>query len=469
MNPEIPETLARATPPGSAARSLLAALRQSREPIAIALSAGADSSATLLWAMANFPRERLLALHFHHNVRGESADADLAHARRLAESLGVAFAFEKRPPGRPTDEASLRSDRLDFLMRACRAAGVAAILQGHHADDVAETLLMRLGRGSGAAGLAAPRPVSALPDDTPVLRPLLALRKADIERVLLAAGVPWRHDESNDSPDFATRNRIRHTVLPRWRDAIPGDAVAGAARTRALLQEDDDALNAWAARLASEIAPAGTSGPFHIPKPIPPRAVLRRLLHGLILRHPAAPSPSPRTLDALLDAMESGASHAACLTPGTTLHFRCGALHFQIAARSAPSRAAALLPVPGAIFWPDGACLAADFPARHEPPDNRTVAILRPPQCPVLLCAPRSRGERYRPLGSPGAQKLQDAMVNRKIPAALRDALPVVRDDSGPLWCPGLLPSENARLSEPELRPLRLTWTPPAAACAPLP
>lgn len=448
-------------------------LRESENPVAVALSAGADSTAALLWALGNFATERIIALHYHHNLRGPDADADCEHARRLAESLGVGFLTEKRPAGRPANESSLRDDRIRFLMAAARAAGAAAVIQGHHADDVAESLLMRLGRGSGTAGLSAPRPVSALPDGTPILRPLLALKKAELENLVRSARIAWRHDASNDDPSAATRNRIRHGVTKPWAEAIPGDAIAGAARTRMLLQEDDDALNAWAETLLTNTPGAGTNaeGTIRLPRPTPPRAVMRRVIHMISIRPATGTRIAAPAMDAMLDAIEEDRPHRTTLSPEFALRYRHGILTLSRNRTESLPRAEASLPVPGAAFWPDGASLTADYPigAEHTVADNSLCVLIRPSEQATLRCTPRLSGDRYRPLGAPGTQKLHDAMINRKIPSAARNSLPVVRDDHGILWCPGLLPSELARLSESDLRPLRLTWNPPAAAYAALP
>lgn len=214
----------------------------------VAVSGGADSVALLLLLWAHWPqqRDRLVLAHFDHALRGRASRADSRFCARLAAGLQVEF-----EPGTwddaPSDpsEGAARDVRVAFLDSVRRRHRARWIFTGHHADDVAETMLMRLARGSGSAGLAAPRPVQTETHPTTVrLRPLLPLRAAAIRQALTMAGATWREDRSNSSDRFF-RNRVRHQVVVGWQKAARRDAVGGALRSRALLDEDDTALNQW--------------------------------------------------------------------------------------------------------------------------------------------------------------------------------------------------------------------------------
>jgi tRNA(Ile)-lysidine synthase len=173
---------------------------------------------------------------------------------------------------------------------------------GHHQDDVAETLLMRLARGSGTGGLAAPRPLQAMSGDRVHLRPLLGLRKAVVVAALRAAGAAWREDATNGEGTYF-RNRVRAAVLPAWTEAAGRDAVAGAARTRELLAEDDAALESW----LDELKPFGPKGRLELARlQGKPRALWRRALHRWLLQSPRRIEISRQAFDALLDAAQLG-------------------------------------------------------------------------------------------------------------------------------------------------------------------
>jgi tRNA(Ile)-lysidine synthase len=140
-----------------------------------------------------------------------------------------------------------------------------------------------------------------MPDGIWHLRPLLTLKKAEIIAALRAAGAVWREDGTNAGGRYF-RNRVRRSVVPAWTKAAERDALAGAARTRELLEEDDAALEAW----LGEIAPlrARTLDVGRLAGR--PRAIVRRALHRWLLRQPKAGDLSRQAFDALLAAVELG-------------------------------------------------------------------------------------------------------------------------------------------------------------------
>ncbi|PTX91073.1 tRNA lysidine(34) synthetase TilS [Opitutus sp. ER46] len=302
----IAATVAAAVPRGRLETSVL---RWTETPAArgnwtVGVSGGGDSVLLLLLLWAHWPerRSRLRALHFDHRLRGPSSRADRGFCRRLCAALGVPLTVEawERPNGsrvRSPSEAEARSARLAFFARHSRVLWL-----GHHQDDVAESLLMRLARGSGAGGLSAPRPVQPMPAGRVHLRPLLGLRKKEVLAVLEAAGAGWREDESNAGGAYF-RNRIRRDVLPRWEKAARRDAVAGAARSRELLAEDDAALERW----VDELAVFGRNGDLLLRRLAGrPRAVVRRALHRWLGRVLPGADLSRQAFDALLAAVERG-------------------------------------------------------------------------------------------------------------------------------------------------------------------
>ncbi len=272
---------------------------------AIAFSGGADSLALLLvfWAEAEGRWGRdFVALHFNHRLRGRAADADEKFCREVCAALGVKFVSARwRDARRDASEAEARVARHRFFAREMKRRKLRLLWLGHQQDDIAETMLMRLARGSGTGGLAAPRPVQEQAEGRVHLRPLLTLKKADLVAALRACGARWCEDATNGA-DLYLRNRVRRSVLPAWIKATGRDALAGAALSRERLDEDDAALEAW----LDELAPLrrGELNLRLLDKK--PRALWRRALHCWLLAVRADTDLSRQGFEQLLAAIERG-------------------------------------------------------------------------------------------------------------------------------------------------------------------
>ncbi len=239
------------------ARALASALPPEAR-VVVACSGGPDSSAALVATVRALGASRVTAACFDHRLR---PPAEVARERTVVDAvagrLGVSVRHG-RPPRRPSDasEAAAREARYRWLARVCRDAGAVAVVTGHTRDDQAETVLLRIVRGAGAAGIAGMEPVAPWPVALPrgvrapaLLRPLLDEPRTEVEAYLRALDIEAAEDPSNASFAYA-RNVVRHRVLPVLRELNPqADAaiVAFASKQR----EDDAALleqaDAWLA------------------------------------------------------------------------------------------------------------------------------------------------------------------------------------------------------------------------------
>jgi len=226
-----------------------------RPHLACAVSGGADSLALTLFAARWAERRggRVTALTVDHGLRAEAAD----EARRVGAwltPLGIAHRVLRWPGAKPATgvQQAARTARYALLGRWCRDAGVLHLLVGHSRDDQAETLLLRLGAGSGPDGLAAMAAVRETPE-VRLLRPLLAVSGASLRAALVERGQAWIEDPSNRDDRFA-RVRARRAIVEGGLDAA---ALALAAerfgRARAALEASASALLAETVR----IHPAG--------------------------------------------------------------------------------------------------------------------------------------------------------------------------------------------------------------------
>jgi tRNA(Ile)-lysidine synthase len=226
--------------------------------ICAAVSGGADSVALLLLLHAAnaLPRNALgvglSAIHVHHGLRGEEADSDLAFVQELCARLGIPLHVQhvdvatRAATHRETTEEAARTLRYECFAALLAAGHADAVLTAHTLDDQAETVLMKLLRGAWTEGLGGIHPVvllegnKTLENNQPgrILRPLLSVRRAELEDYLRERDQPWREDSSNADTAF-TRNRVRRHLLPILREYNPNldQALANLAE----LARDDEA------------------------------------------------------------------------------------------------------------------------------------------------------------------------------------------------------------------------------------
>jgi len=214
-----------------------------------ACSGGPDSTAALhalAWLRDDFGH-RVSAVGVDHGLR-QGALAELEGAARLSEQLGISFEVRtvSVTPG-PNLQARAREARHGSLQAVAQARRADGIVLGHTADDRAETVLMRLMRGSGLRGLAVMPPRAAgLGGPFPLLRPLLLARRTDVLAHLERHGVAWSEDPSNRDPQFF-RSRVRSEILPRL-EALSPRVVDHLNRLAAELNDDvfDAGDDPWA-------------------------------------------------------------------------------------------------------------------------------------------------------------------------------------------------------------------------------
>ncbi|MEM6908929.1 MAG: tRNA lysidine(34) synthetase TilS [Pseudomonadota bacterium] len=185
--------------------------------LGLAVSGGADSLALMLLAHAAMPGEIAVA-GVNHGLR-EEASAEVALVERIGAALGVPVTALSITVAPGNVQAKAREARYKALTAWASEHRLGALATAHHADDQAETLLMRLARGAGIAGLAGVRGASALPmSKIALLRPLLTWRKAELEQVVSAAGLSAVQDPSNRDPTFERVRMREHLADNDWLD-----------------------------------------------------------------------------------------------------------------------------------------------------------------------------------------------------------------------------------------------------------
>ncbi len=277
----------------------LDALAPAGSRIGIAVSGGPDSLALLLLAAAARHGE-VEAATVDHGLRPEGAD-EAAMVAALCEKLEVphrTLLADWSEPPTANIQAEARAMRYRLLVEWAKDRGLAAVATAHHADDQAETLLMRLARGAGVGGLGGSRAQRALSEDVMLVRPLLGWRKSELAAIVTDAGIEAVDDPTNRDPKY-DRARFRSLLASSdWADP------ARLATSASAIRDADEALDwALAPLISSRIRQDGGTlvvEPFDLP-----RELKRRLLLAAFAEL-GAPQPRGAELMRAMDALEAG-------------------------------------------------------------------------------------------------------------------------------------------------------------------
>ena len=438
--------------------------------VMVAVSGGADSMALLsvLHQLQPTYRLTLTVAHVNHQLRGEEAVRDAVFVARYADRLGLPFhkvdvdvnALKRRTGLSPQHAA--RQLRHDALQSLCRSLAATHIALGHTADDQAETLLMRLLRGGGPAGLAG-IPAKRMP----FIRPLLGAHRDCILAYLQTTGVPWVEDSSNANRGYL-RNRVRLALMPALRAYHP-QITQRLHQVADMLRADNDVLTQQTEALARQLLNREVgNGMLSIRRAsfsAAPVAMQRRLLRYAIDRLPLSGDRAGfRDVEALLRFVVSGGNVGRRLTLAGQL---MAEWHNDVVllwqARALPSISlSVLLPVPGTLTLRGLAstltartvALGQDWQGRSEP--RLAFFDVDAVPSPLSLRFPRL-GDRFHPLGAAGSQKLQDFFVNQRVPRAIRPYVPLVLAGPDILWVVGYRIAEPFKVRRETRRVLELS------------
>lgn len=199
----------------------------------VAVSGGVDS-VVLLDLLRLYPKVEIVVAHYDHGIREDSA-ADRAFVQQLARRYRLPFVYDSGQLGPGASEAASRQARYEFLRKAQTAAKAHAIVTAHHQDDVLETAVINLLRGTGRKGL------SSLTNGEGIIRPLLRVPKTEIIDYAQRHGLAWREDTTNVDTAHL-RNHIRHEVLPGWSEGDKQKLLAMSTSMQAINTEIDALL-----------------------------------------------------------------------------------------------------------------------------------------------------------------------------------------------------------------------------------
>lgn len=427
------------------------------ERYAVACSGGADSLALLHAASACFGPEKVVALHFDHGIRGSESAEDAAFCERFAKDLGVKFFLGKAEPGLLSDppkgenqEALARKLRYFWFAQVCEKEKIPCLLTAHHADDVAETMLMHLMRGSGLKGLSGLNESAKLNElfkdiacDLTVCRPLLELRAKDCVDYCLEHKLAYRTDSTNSDQSY-TRNWLRHEIIPRLRERAGDDLTLKFRRTAIQLGEQRDFIREAALdflRRNAKRAAFGTivdASVFIEAKPALQREVLRIL---------AAEEENWdfETLDKVLNCLKDGTEPAFQPAGGVRWLTIGGKIVFYNEKTSLKDFFQSALKIKkaenrGRGYSDNGAGWLAWL-------KGEAVTYREYLRADEYALGFFSNGLRYAPTNGP-ERKAGDMMTDAKIPLFLRKEIPILFSKDSPAWIAGWRIAKSAAIGE---------------------
>jgi len=410
------------------------------EHLLVAVSGGPDSTA-LLVALAELAPERgwsLTAAYVDHGLRGAESAVDREVVARVAAAGGVPLVERRLALAAGSAlEARARRARHRALVAMAGEVGASRIVLGHTADDQAETLLLRLLRGAGRGGLAGMRPARGR-----LLRPLLGATRADVRHFLADRGVACALDRSNADLRHA-RNRVRRLVLPLMAAEFNPGIVRGLAALAGRLRDEESILEALAAERAARLVDGAR---LDVAVGEEPAALGRRIVRRW-LEQGARRGVTAEQVERVLD-LARGLRRGLVAIPGSVRVVREHDRLIRRAGREAAPSAFYCMVAPG------GSAVASGWRLTLSPPAPITTAdVGASPGAWAMFDAEalrdglvvRSRrpGDRIH-LPGIGTRKLQDVLVDAKVPREARDALPLVVVAGEIVWVPGVARSAGA-------------------------
>lgn len=439
--------------------------------VVVAFSGGADSMALLdiLASLAAFPLQLVIA-HLNHCLRGDESDGDELFARSIAEKYALPLEISRidikaaAAQQRLSLEETGRNARRSFFLNVTEKHSAVAVVLGHHRDDQAETVLMRLVRGAAGSGLAGMKP--KLPGSV-FVRPLLCLSRVDIEGYLRKGLLQWREDSSNSDNKFL-RNRIRHELLPLLRSYNPEIADC-LNQTAQALAADEELLEDVVAKVCKRVAATSPDEIrlnldmlLHEPQALRKRLYRRAIftlqgdLRRISAQHLAAIDrlaiggkgigklslPSGVIVERKYDSMTLTTILAQNINDNPELAVNsCGSYQLNPELTLVIGKINAL-----PSDWLDSG--------------NDTVFV-DSGQFPfpwIVRCF--RDGDRFTPFGMKGRKKLKDLFIDKKIPRAVRKTIPILLCRGEIFWVGGVQMAEETRITESSARMLRLRLIP---------
>ena len=422
------------------------------DKVVLGVSGGADSLALLyvLSEMREYGLELIVA-HLNHGIRGEEADRDSEFVEDKARTLGLRFEYKKVDTIAFKDESKLsledaaRTLRYEFLNDALTRNDASKVATAHTMDDQAETVLMRLLRGSGLRGLSGIPPVSR----GYLIRPLLFVRRSEIEGYLNSKGIEWVEDSTNRSKEFL-RNRIRHDLIPELQNYNPR-LIETLARTADILRADEEFISGEAEKCFNDIfrknGPDEIVGDLNKYRNIAKSLRLSTLRLSIEKSDKSLKDVSYTHIAAADDfLLSSSASGEAELPEGAVL--AKGYDIFVVTKKSLLSHQFSYtIESPGKWSFPEFRVEIERTNSDTLHTHDESTAYFDPDsiEFPVQVRSVKP-GDRLIPLGMKNSKKVQDYFTDTKVPKFRRNRVPIFISKGEIFWIGGMRIAERAKV-----------------------
>jgi tRNA(Ile)-lysidine synthase len=441
--------------------------------LAVAVSGGADSVA-LLCLLLELRAELGIVLsvaHVNHKLRGEEADEDERFVAKLAGQHGLELYVSKAPVdgGRSSEvgsgirsgiEAAARELRYGFFRQLVREGRVTKIATAHTLDDQAETVLLRIFRGTGIRGLSGIHPRIVFEEQGhafgELVRPLLGFRRAALQELLRERGQSWREDSSNRDTAFL-RNRVRHRLLPMIGEEFGEAAIEHMGELAEIARAEEEHWERVHPEVrgqgggAAETRQAASLQVGHLSAL--PLAAQRRLIRAWLEMNAPNLTISFRLIEEALELARGSLNRGAAgrkleLPGGWSLVRRNARLGRQelllerepFGGRSDAADYEYALTLPGAVRVPElGACIEARVVDAGGVPEDERGELLDPGRIPkeVLIRNWRA-GDRFWPAHTAATRKVKELLSDRHATGVERELWPVaVAEGCGLIWMRG--------------------------------
>ncbi len=441
-------------------------LLEKGERVVVGLSGGPDSTA-LLAVLAPIEKAldlKLIVAHFNHGLRGAESDEDENFSRDLSDKMGLTFVSgkmdQKTSKKGVSPEDYYRRQRYDFLYQTVEDYQAQKIALGHHLQDQAETVLLNILRGSGVEGLKGFLPMR----DGKIIRPLIEISRPEIISFLNEAGIPYRHDRSNENTRYL-RNQIRSELIPYLKEKFNPKIEENLAQMAEILRTEDEFIRQHVDEVlkSSFIQRQDNRILLKIStiNKLPPAIRLRLFKTILESLNPAKNGFSfnhIKFLDNLAQKCESGKK--ADLPLGIEVRREYEELILERKKIGSKQREYEYkVNIPGSLYIKERKFTVRSELTTKEKIDfsckNEVYLDLDKIQQPLIM-RNRRDGDWFQPLGMQGRKKIKNFFIDHKIPRSERDKMALLADQISVIWIQNMHLNERVKVTAETKNVLKL-------------